>query len=75
MSGEEANELIKRLTLENNIYKELTRQAQDDVKIWRDLYKKEKEKNKRLIQCHFKYEEMTGVDLLLSDKVDFIEKE
>ena len=33
-----------------------------------DLYNKEKEKNKRLMQCHLQYEEMTGIDLLLPDK-------
>lgn len=32
-----------------------------------DLYNKEKEENKKLRQCHFKYEEMTGIDLLLED--------
>lgn len=31
-------------------------------------YKKEKEKNKRLTVCHFQYEEMTGIDLLLPEK-------
>ncbi len=31
-------------------------------------YEKEKEKNKRLTQCHYQYEEMTGIDLLLSEK-------
>ena len=29
---------------------------------------KEKEKNKKLTQCHFQYEEMTGIDLLLPSK-------
>ena len=31
-------------------------------------YEKEKEKNKRLTQCHYQYEEMTGIDLLLPEK-------
>ena len=31
-------------------------------------YEKEKEKNKRLTQCHLQYEEMTGIDLLLPEK-------
>ena len=29
---------------------------------------KEKEENKRLRKCHLQYEEMTGIDLLLSSK-------
>lgn len=32
-----------------------------------DLYKKEKEENKKLKKCHLRYEEMTGIDLLLED--------
>lgn len=27
--------------------------------------------NNKLAQCHFKYEEMTGVDLLLPDKLEY----
>lgn len=42
----------------------------DDIKGLVDLYIKEKEKNKRLTQCHYQYEEMTGIDLLLPDKLD-----
>lgn len=35
---------IEKLINEKNIYKELTKHAQDDVKIWKDLYyKKQKE--------------------------------
>ncbi len=30
-----------------------------------DLYNKEKEENRKLRQCHLRYEEMTGIDLLL----------
>lgn len=33
-----------------------------------DLYQKEKEENKKLRRCHFKYEEMTGIDLLLEER-------
>ena len=29
---------------------------------------KEKEENKRLRKCHFQYEEITGIDLLLPEK-------
>ncbi len=38
-------DLYEKLINENNMYKDLTRQAQEDVKIWKDLYNKEKEKN------------------------------
>lgn len=31
-------------------------------------YEKEKEENKRLRKCHYQYEEMTGIDLLLPEK-------
>ena len=40
-----------------------------------DLYAQEKEKNKKLSQCHLQYEEMTGVDLLLPDKLSVISKD
>lgn len=30
-----------------------------------DLYNKQKEENRKLRNCHLKYEEMTGIDLLL----------
>jgi len=32
-----------------------------------DLYNKEKEENKKLRNCHLRYEEMKGIDLLLED--------
>jgi hypothetical protein len=32
-----------------------------------DLYNKEKEENKKLRNCHLRYEEMTGIDFLLED--------
>lgn len=30
-----------------------------------DLYNKQKEENRKLRRCHLRYEEMTGIDLLL----------
>lgn len=30
-----------------------------------DLYQQEKEENRKLRNCHLRYEEMTGIDLLL----------
>lgn len=30
-------------------------------------YKELEEENKKLTECHFKYEEMTGIDLLLEE--------
>lgn len=30
-----------------------------------DLYNKQKEENRKLRNCYFRYEEMTGIDLLL----------
>lgn len=41
----EQNEMLIN---EKNIYKDLTKQAQEDVTIWKNLYKQEKEKNKEL---------------------------
>lgn len=32
-----------------------------------DFYNKLKEENQKLKNCHFKYEEMTGIDLLLEE--------
>ena len=41
---------------------------QEAIETLLTAYEKEKEKNKRLIQCHYQYEEMTGIDLLLPEK-------
>lgn len=40
----------------------------DRVNELKQELEKEKEKNKRLTQCHYQYEEMTGIDLLLPAK-------
>lgn len=54
----------------------------ESAKIVLNLIKKQskeieelKIQNNKLAQCHFKYEEMTGLDLLLPDKLEYISKE
>ena len=34
---------------------------------WQSIYIQEKEENRKLRNCHLRYEEMTGIDLLLED--------
>lgn len=43
-------------------------EANENCIKYEKMIEKEKEKNKRLTQCHYQYEEMTGIDLLLSEK-------
>ena len=41
---------------------------QEAIETLLTAYEKEKESNKRLRKCHFQYEEMTGIDLLLPNE-------
>lgn len=77
MGEDEAIEILKHVNLVrkfSGIYSttEIIHEAIDTIL---DLYNKEKEKNKKLSQCHLQYEEMTGVDLLLPDKLNVISKD
>lgn len=77
MNIEKSIEILKAFRNYNKFYKEektitITLEAKEsiDKAIERLLtaYEKEKEENKRLRKCHYQYEEMTGIDLLLSEK-------
>ena len=60
MNIEESIEYLKNYKYDNEV-----RQA---IETLLTAYEKEKEKNKRLTQCHYQYEEMTEIDLLLPKK-------
>lgn len=76
MNIEESIEYLKlkikndNLTIQGmfgDIYEEIQKDN-TAIKTLLTAYEKEKEKNKRLTQCHYQYEEMTGIDLLLPEK-------
>ena len=54
MNIEESIEYLKNYKYDNEV-----RQA---IETLLTAYEKEKEKNKRLTQCHYQYEEMTEID-------------
>ena len=57
---EESIEYLKNYKYDNEV-----KQA---IETLLTAYEKEKGENKRLRKCHFQYEEMTGIDLLLPEK-------
>lgn len=66
MSEEEIiEEVEKELKLAKNIDDVATTIRNEYIEGLLDLYNKQKEENRKLRNCHFKYEEMTGIDLLL----------
>lgn len=60
-------EVEKELKLAKNIDDVATTIRNEYIEGLLDLYNKQKEENRKLRNCHFKYEEMTGIDLLLED--------
>lgn len=56
----------ERLVNNEKIYKELISQAQDDVKIWKNLYNQEKQKNKKLEEV---------IDMMEEDLLHYNEKQ
>ena len=66
MSEEEIiEEVEKELKLAKNIDDVATTIRNEYIEGLLDLYNKQKEENRKLRNCHLKYEEMTGIDLLL----------
>lgn len=68
MNIEDSIEILKnskKLYLKEKIDSDILKEA---IETLLTAYEKEKEKNKRLKECHLQYEEMTGIDLLLPSK-------
>ena len=73
MSEEEAIKILKEINIVDfyNTYTDSTtdfsepRKYCDAIEVILNLYNKQKEENRKLRQCHLRYEEMTGIDLLL----------
>ena len=62
MSEEEIINILENYNNEDNLQK-----IHKAIQGLLDLYNKEKEENKKLRNCHLRYEEMTGIDFLLED--------
>lgn len=69
MNIEEAIEKLKRQITVGKCEKNIGIPVYiSDLETLLTAYEKEKGENKRLRKCHFQYEEMTGIDLLLPEK-------
>lgn len=73
LSEEEAIKILKEINIVDfyNTYTDSTtdfsepRKYCDAIEVILNLYNKQKEENRKLRRCHLRYEEMTGIDLLL----------
>ena len=67
----EYEKLIKEDNILFPLYKSDAKRLIDIIEKQSKEIEELKIQNNKLAQCHFKYEEMTGVDLLLPDKLEY----